>query len=99
MQDEQLVSKLRHFVDENPKIYVDSKDCELTIYDKEKVASKVPTESISTRFSGELPGTRDKHNSRFFYHGGGQFNSNRELFFTFNINRSHKYTKPTNNNT
>ena len=88
--DEQLVTKLQNFVDENPKITVDSKDCEMVIYDKEKAKSRVPHNTILTQFSGELPSTRDTHNPRFFFHGSGWIDVKYELLYHFNLVRSHK---------
>ena len=90
MQDERTVTKLREFVDESPKINVDSKDCELTIFNKEKLKDDVPKNSILTQFSGELPSSRDLVNQRFFFHGFGWFWVKWELLYHFNLVRSYK---------
>ena len=92
-QDWELVQKLQHFVDENPNIYVDSKDCELTIYNKnENSRELIPLDTVTMDFSGELPGKRDLgYNGRFFYHGSAWFRVRRFLFYNYNFNINLKY--------
>ena len=89
-QDEGIVTKLRHFVDENPKIPIDSKDCELTISNQGNSKLEIPKHEIFTYFSGkELPNPRERKKT-FFFHGGAKFQVKKLLLFNFNLNRSHK---------
>ena len=89
-QDEEIIAKLRHFVDKNPKIDIDSKHCELTISNKLNAKLETPTDEIFTYFSGmKLPNNRERKIT-YFNHGGARFQYKKLLLFNFNLNRSHK---------
>ena len=90
-RSQEIILKLQEFVDGNSKIYIDSKHCELTIYDKDLSAKAEMPENIisSLILSRKLPSKR--YGILNFFHGNGAFHSRRFLLFNFNLNRSYKF--------
>ena len=87
-----IAGKLRNFMDEHPKIYVASEDCEIVVYEKVKSnGTEANFGSVTMRFGGKIPTRKDHHNKLYFYHGGAKFLFKPTQLFHFNLNRSHRY--------
>ena len=96
-QDTAVILKLQQFIDENPKLYVNSKDCELMIYEKTNSKRKQePSNKIETRIFGQLPTKGSKQYDLsggklfFFKHAGAQLNIRDTLYYNLNLNADHK---------
>ena len=96
-QDTAVISKLIKFIDENPKLYVNSTDCELMIYEKTNSKRRQePSNKVETRLFGQLPtkGTKqyDLRGDKviFFRHAGAQFNIRDTLYYNLKLNADHK---------
>ena len=95
--DTAVISKLKQFIDENPKLYINSTDCELMIYEKTNSKRKQePSNMIETRLFGQLPTKGSKQyalrggNVDYFKHAGAQMNIRDTLYYNLNLNEDHK---------